>query len=84
MAKKTWIAHVKVFLKDVVLDPQGKAVLGALQSLGFEEVQQVRVGRYIRLVCAGKTKVAVQKQVESACHKLLANPVIEQYTVHVE
>ncbi|WP_407269817.1 phosphoribosylformylglycinamidine synthase subunit PurS [Radiobacillus sp. PE A8.2] len=75
---------VKIYitLKPGVLDPQGKAVQESLNTLGFAEVQQARVGKYMELELADNGDV--EKQVEDMCAKLLANPVIEDYSYTIE
>lgn len=75
---------VKVFvtLREGVLDPQGKAVQQSLQSLDFNEVKEVRVGKYLELVV--KKVENIEERIEEMCHKLLANPVIEDYQYQVE
>ncbi len=72
--------RVIVELKEGVLDPQGKAVLGALRSLGFEGVSDVRVGKAIYLRFQGVPKERVGELVDEMCSKLLVNPVIETYS----
>lgn len=75
--------QIKVMpLKDL-LDPQGKAVLGGLQSLGLETVEDVRIGRHITLLVKGSSKEEVQEAAETACKKLLANPVMETYEIEM-
>ena len=78
-------ARVVVTLKRSVLDPQGQAVGRALGSLGFNEVQSVRLGKIIELDL-GDTKDATQARarIESMCEKLLANTVIEEYRVTID
>jgi phosphoribosylformylglycinamidine synthase PurS subunit len=77
------MTQVKVYvtLKPSLLDAQGKVVQGALQQLGYENVEGVRIGKYIevRLKDSGDTDA----QVKEMCEKLLANPVIEDYTFEV-
>lgn len=75
---------IYVTLKKTVLDPQGKAVQNALHELGFHSVQSTRVGRFIVLDIQGKDKKSVEKQVHQMCDKLLANPVIEEYSFEIE
>jgi phosphoribosylformylglycinamidine synthase PurS subunit len=77
-------AKVHITLKNGVLDPQGKAIAGALGNLGFSGVADVRQGKYIELDMEGSDKAAAKKSVESMCEKLLANTVIENYKVEVE
>ena len=76
-------AKVHITLKNGVLDPQGKAVENALHGLGFPSVSGVRQGKYIELDVKAKDKAAAQKDVENMCKTLLANTVIENYSVEV-
>ncbi|GGE04490.1 phosphoribosylformylglycinamidine synthase [Gemmobacter megaterium] len=76
-------ATVHVMLKDGVLDPQGEAVRHALGTLGFEGVQAVRQGKVIELDLAATDKVAAEAEVRAMCDKLLANTVIEKFTVTI-
>ncbi len=73
-------AKVYITLKPGVLDPQGKAVQQALGSLGFDEVQDVRVGKYIELSLSKNST----ERVKEMCEKLLANTVIESYRFEIE
>lgn len=75
--------RVTVMLKDGVLDPQGKAIGHALHTLGFPGVKDVRVGKIIDLDVEGTDRAAVQKQAEEMGRDLLANLVIEDFTVEV-
>lgn len=72
-------AKVFITLKDGVLDPQGKAVAGALANLGFSEVADVRQGKFIEIDLSEKDKAKASEQVKQMCQKLLANTVIENY-----
>ena len=72
--------HVDVMLKPEILDPQGQAVERALPSMGFEGVQQVRIGKHIELVVDDDV-ADVDGLVDQVAAKLLANPGIEGYTV---
>ena len=76
-------ALVHVTLKPGVLDPQGKAIEHALSALGIDGVEEVRQGKYIEIELAGGDKAAAQAQVEKMCRKLLANTVIENYSVEI-
>lgn len=76
-------AKVHITLKNGVLDPQGKAVENALHGLGFGGVTGVRQGKYIELDVKAKDKASAQKGVESMCKTLLANTVIENFSVEV-
>ncbi len=77
-------AQVKVALKPSVLDPQGKTVLAALHSLGFNEAKDLRVGKHFEIVLEGKDRASVENRVKQFCEKLLVNPVIEHYTFEVK
>ena len=76
-------AIVNVFLKEGVLDPQGKASHHALDSLGFEGVNDVRIGKQIILQLSTSNKEEAQKEVKEMCETLLANTVIEDYTIEI-
>lgn len=76
-------ARVHVTYKPGVLDPQGKAIANALHGLGFNGVSEVRQGKYIEIELAEGDKAAAKAAVEAMCRQLLANPVIENYTVDV-
>lgn len=75
--------RVTVMLKEGVLDPQGKAIGHALHTLGFPGVNDVRVGKIIDLDVEGTDRAAVQKQAEDMARDLLANLVIEDFSVEV-
>lgn len=75
--------RVTVMLKEGVLDPQGKAISHALQTLGFPGVTDVHVGKIIDLDVAGTDRAAVQKQAEDMARDLLVNLVIEDFTAEV-
>lgn len=74
-------AKVHITLKNGVLDPQGKAVQHALGSLGFGGVNDVRQGKYVELDLAETDKAKAKEAVEQMCKNLLANTVIENYTI---
>lgn len=76
-------ARVTVTLKNGVLDPQGKAIQGALKSLGFAGVDDVRQGKLIELELSGTDRVAAEAEVAAMCEKLLANTVIENYKIEL-
>lgn len=76
-------AIVNVFLKEGVLDPQGKAVHHALTSLGFNDVKDVRVGKQIILELTATDKSKAEAEVRGMCETLLANTVIEDYTIEI-
>jgi len=74
--------HIDVMLKDEILDPQGQAIERALPSLGFDGVHGVRVGKHVVLDIDDRSDL--EAQVADMADKLLANPVIERFTVRVE
>ena len=76
-------ARIYITLKDDVLDPQGRAVVGSLKTLGFQGVQDARVGKLIELKLSTHNKTEAEKQVKDMCEKLLANAVIENYKVEL-
>jgi len=76
-------ARVHVMLKNGVLDPQGEAVRHALGTLGFEGVEGVRQGKVIELDLTETDKAKAEASVAKMCEKLLANTVIESYSVEI-
>jgi phosphoribosylformylglycinamidine synthase subunit PurS len=74
-------AKIKVTLKNGVLDPQGKAIEGALGAMGFDGVNGVRQGKYFEIELAETDKTKAEAQVKAMCEKLIANTVIENYTI---
>jgi phosphoribosylformylglycinamidine synthase len=76
-------AIVNVYLKEGVLDPQGKATHHALKSMNFKGVQDVRIGKQIIIKLDTENREEAQKEVEEMCETLLANTVIEDYTVEI-
>jgi len=77
-------AKVLVTLRKSILDVQGKAVLHALQSLSYTGVKSARIGKYIELEIEADTLETATAVTESACKKLLANPVMEDFHIEVE
>lgn len=77
-------ATVYVTIKQNVLDPQGKAVQGALHSMGFDEVDSVRIGKYLDLSLNTSDRAAAEERVKAMCEKLLANTVIEDYRYDIQ
>lgn len=76
-------ARVQVMLKQGVLDPQGEAVRHALGGLGFEGVEAVRQGKVIELDLTEQDPARAEAEVRAMCEKLLANTVIERYSVEL-
>ncbi|ARA91775.1 MAG: phosphoribosylformylglycinamidine synthase subunit PurS [Bacteroidetes bacterium] len=77
-------AHVAVTLRPSILDPQGKAIQHALHNLGATAIERVRVGKYIELWVEEDDEAAAEAIVREACEKLLANPVMEDFTIELE
>ena len=79
-------AVVTIELKPSVLDPQGKAIQHSLSSLGFDGVEDVRVGKLFKIVLAdgGQSRADVESQVRQMCERLLANTVIENFSYTLE
>ena len=76
-------ARVVVTLKTGVLDPQGKAIEGALKSLGVEGVASVRQGKVFDVELEGGDRAGAEAALKEACEKLLANTVVENYRVEI-
>ncbi len=72
-------ARIYVTLRPSVLDPAGVAVESGLKQLGYENVEQVRIGKYIELMICGDNENTAREQLDRICDELLANPVIENY-----
>jgi phosphoribosylformylglycinamidine synthase subunit PurS len=77
-------ATIVVMLKSGVHDPQGNAVKGSLHSLGFKEVSEVRIGKRMEVWLDTSDRAEAEARVTAMCEKLLANPVIENYTFELE
>lgn len=76
-------AVVYVTLRESVLDPQGHAVKGALHSLGFDEVNNVRIGKYMELELGTNDRAQAEERVREMAEKLLANTVVEDYRFEI-
>ena len=76
-------AQVRVAPKPSINDPEGDAIGSALARLGFEDVDSVRSGKYFDITLDATDAVAAETSVRQMCEKLLANPVIERYELHV-
>ncbi len=79
-----YLAKIYVTLKPTVNDPQGLTVKGGLRTLGFDNVQSVRVGKYMEIRLEEKNGSQAEEQVREVCRKLLANPVIEDFSFELE
>ena len=72
-------AKIHITLKNGVLDPQGRAIAGALHNMGFDQVAEVRQGKYIEVEVKETDRAKAQAAVEKMCAGLLANTVVENY-----
>lgn len=77
-------ANIRVTLRPSILDPQGKAVGHALENLGHERVEEVRMGKYVELWIDEADPVQAEALAREACEKLLANPVMEDFSIELE
>ena len=75
---------VYVTLKKGVLDPQGKAIKGSLDKLGYKEVKSVRLGKYIEIELDDSVKENAEKRIDEMSRKLLANTVIEDFSYEIK
>jgi phosphoribosylformylglycinamidine synthase subunit PurS len=80
---RTMKAKIIITPKKAVLDPQGKTVQNALEHMGYSGIQAVHVGKYLEIELTGDPETA-RKQIDEACHRLLSNPVIEDYKFELE
>ena len=77
-------ARIHITLKPGVHDPQGKAIANALAALGFDGVDEVRQGKYLELDLSERNPQLARAAAEDMCARLLANPVIENYTIELD
>ena len=75
-----YIAQIDVMPQKEILDPQGKAVKLGLNNLGMATIDNVRIGKHITLEVEADTKELAENQVDTACKKLLANLIMEEYS----
>ncbi len=80
MTGKTMKVKIHITLKNGVLDPQGRAIAGALSHLGFNNVEDVRQGKYIEVDLKETDPAKAKEAVEKMCSSLLANTVVEKYS----
>jgi phosphoribosylformylglycinamidine synthase PurS subunit len=76
-----FLAEIKIMPLKELLDPQGKAVMGGLSNLGLKNIEDVRIGKHIQLNIEAKDAEEAKKIAEEASQKLLANAVMEEYTI---
>src|ERR1041385_811593 len=84
MPETTMKAKIIITPKKAVLDPQDKTVQNALAHIGYTEVGAVHVGKYLEIELTGTDREAARKQIDEACHRILSNPVIEDYQFEIE
>jgi phosphoribosylformylglycinamidine synthase PurS subunit len=75
-------AKIVITPKKAVVDPQGKTVQNALEHMGYKGIGAVHVGKYLEIELQGDKETA-RKQIDDACHKILSNPVIEDYKFEI-
>jgi len=80
------MSKVKIYvtLKDGVLDPQGKTIRNALDKMGYRNLEDVRIGKYIEIEAKNGDKKKLSLEIDEICDKLLANPNIERYKFSIE
>jgi len=77
-------AKIIITPKKAVLDPQGKTVQNALEHMGYTGIGGVHVGKYMEIDLPAGDKETWRKQIDDACHRILSNPVIEDYKFEIE
>ncbi|HLD50122.1 MAG TPA: phosphoribosylformylglycinamidine synthase subunit PurS [bacterium] len=76
-------ATINATLRKSVLDPQGQTVLHALESLGFKDAKNVRMGKFFEITLNAESKTKAETAAREMCDKLLINPVIEEYSFEI-
>ena len=76
-------AEIKITLKKTVSDPQGLTIKHALESLGHKGLKDVRIGKFITITLSSKDKNKAEAEAREMCKKLLANPIIEDYSLTI-
>ena len=79
-----YLAKVFIQLKPTVSDPQGQTIHGGLRQLGFDSVESVRAGKYMEIRLDEDDEESAGRKLRDMCEKLLANPIIEEYTFELE
>jgi phosphoribosylformylglycinamidine synthase subunit PurS len=79
----TYQARIYVTLRPSVLDPAGTAVQSGLKHMGYDNVEQVRIGKYIEVTLTAADETSAREQLDRMCDQLLANPVIENYRIEL-
>ncbi|HSV11224.1 MAG TPA: phosphoribosylformylglycinamidine synthase subunit PurS [Hanamia sp.] len=78
-----FVAEIKIMPLKELLDPQGKAVMGALSNLGIKSINDVRIGKHIQLTIEAASAEEAKSIAQEAAEKLLANPVMEEYFISI-
>lgn len=78
-----FVAEIKIMPLKELLDPQGKAVLGGLANLGMKSINDVRIGKHVQLQIEAASQEEAKSIAEEAAQKLLANPVMEEFTISI-
>ena len=78
-----FLAEIKIMPLKELLDPQGKAVMGGLSNLGLKKIEDVRIGKHIQLSIEADNAAEAKQIAEEASKKLLANPVMEEYSIPI-
>ncbi|MEO1403273.1 MAG: phosphoribosylformylglycinamidine synthase subunit PurS [Cyanobacteria bacterium J06635_1] len=81
---QTYQAEIYVTLRPSVLDPAGTAVQSGLEHMGYDNVEKVRIGKYIEVSLTADDQAAARQQLDRMCDQLLANPVIENYRIEIK
>lgn len=76
-------SKINISIRKSILDPQGKAAENSLRALGFNSIEDTRIGKYIELKINVKSKDEAERITRSACEKLLANPVMEDFSFEI-
>lgn len=74
------LAEIHVTLKELVLDPQGTTLKRSMETMGYRDIEDVRMGKFIQVKFNSDDRKAVEEKVREICQKILSNPVIEQYS----
>ncbi len=79
-----FFAEIDIMPHSQILDPQGKAVTGSMKNLGLPEIENIRIGKHISLQVKAENEKEAYEKVDKACKLLLANLIMEEYTIHLK
>lgn len=79
LMQRKYLAKIFVTLRNSVLDPAGVAVQSGLTQMGYNNVEQVRIGKYIELMIVAPDEMKARRDLNQICYEMLSNPVIENY-----